>query len=132
MKSMEVVCGIAMKDGKVFMARRKAGKSLAGHREFPGGKVEAGEDHKTALKRELKEELGVQVEVGEFIASGHTKGEEVDINLHGYFIEWDAEPLTSSDHDQMGWMGNDDVAQLKIPEADLPILDSLSSRRHLA
>ncbi len=125
MKSVEVVCGIAMKDGKVFMARRKPGKSLAGFWEFPGGKVEPGEDHKTALARELKEELGVCVEVGDFIASGHTKGGE--INLHGYFIEWDAEPSASSDHDQMCWVGTDDVGRLKIPEADMPILDSLSS-----
>lgn len=125
MKSVEVVCGIAMKDGKVFMARRKPGKSLAGFWEFPGGKVEPGEDHKTALARELEEELGVCVEVGDFIATGHTKGEEVEINLHGYFIDWDAEPSASSDHDQMGWMGEEDVAQLNIPEADMPILYSL-------
>ena len=125
MKSVEVVCGIAMKDGKVFMARRKPGKSLAGFWEFPGGKVEPGEDHKTALARELEEELGVCVEVGDFIATGHTKGEEVEINLHGYFIDWDAEPSASSDHDQMGWMGEEDVAQLNIPEADMPILHSL-------
>lgn len=127
MKSVEVVCGIAMKDGKIFMARRKPGKSLAGFWEFPGGKVEPGEDHKTALARELKEELGVCVEVGDFIASGHTKGEELEINLHGYFIDWDAEPSASSDHDQMGWVGTDDVDRMKIPEADMPILDSLSS-----
>ena len=125
MKSVEVVCGIAMKDGKVFMARRKPGKSLAGFWEFPGGKVEPGEDHKTALARELKEELGVCVVVGDFIATGHTKGEEVEINLHGYFIDWDAEPSASLDHDQMGWMGEEDVAQWNIPEADMPILYSL-------
>lgn len=131
MRSLEVVCGIAMKDGKVFMARRKTGKSLAGFWEFPGGKVEAGEDHKTALARELKEELGVVVEVGDFIASGHTKGEELEINLHGYFIEWDAEPLASSDHDQMGWMGADDFCRLKIPEADMPILKTLLREIHV-
>ena len=125
MRSIEVVCGVVISHGKVFMARRKPCKSLAGFWEFPGGKVEPGEDHKTALVRELKEELGVCVEVGDFIATGHTKGEEVEINLHGYFIDWDAEPSASSDHDQMGWMGEKDVAQLNIPEADMPILYSL-------
>ena len=123
MKSVEVVCGIAMKDGKVFMARRKPGKSLAGFWEFPGGKVEPGEDHKTALARELEEELGVCVEVGDFIATGHTKGEEVEINLHGYFIDWDAEPSASSDHDQMEWFPADRLDSLPIPPADKPILE---------
>lgn len=126
MKSIEVVCGVAMNDGKVFMARRKSGKSLAGHWEFPGGKVEAGEDHRTALQRELKEELGVWVEVGSYIGSGHTKSQGTEINLHGYLIKWNTEPLISSDHDQMGWMGKDDIAQLKIPEADKPILQSIA------
>lgn len=125
MRSIEVVCGVAISHGKVFMARRKPGKSLAAHWEFPGGKVEAGEDHKTALKRELKEELGVEVEVGDFIGSGHTMGNAVEINLHGYLIEFVNEPSSSLDHDQMGWMGEEDVSLLKIPEADRPILHSL-------
>ena len=123
MKTIEVVCGVAVKGSQLFMARRKAGKSYAGHWEFPGGKVESGQDHKTALARELKEELGVNVKVGAFIATGKAYGQGFEINLHGYTIHWEVEPKASSDHDQMGWKGVHEFPSLSIPEADWPILN---------
>ena len=70
MKEIQVVCGVALKDDKVFLARRRPEKSYGGFWELPGGKVEPGETHESALARELSEELGIDVRVGEFIASG--------------------------------------------------------------
>ena len=74
MSPINVVCGIIQKEGKIFIARRKPHKSLGGYWEFPGGKVEPGEDPVTALTRELKEELDMT------IANAILFGE----NLHSY------------------------------------------------
>jgi 8-oxo-dGTP diphosphatase len=57
-----VACALVDGDGRVLLAERPAGRSMAGLWEFPGGKVEAGERPETTLIRELKEELGIVVE----------------------------------------------------------------------
>ena len=69
-----VTCAIIEKDSKTLIARRAADQKLAGKWEFPGGKIEQGETPEECLKRELEEEFGIQVEVGEFITSGKQWG----------------------------------------------------------
>ncbi len=64
-----VSCTIIEKEGKILIARRAEDQKLAGKWEFPGGKVEDGESPEERLKRELEEEFGIQVEVGEYITS---------------------------------------------------------------
>ncbi|HRK17251.1 MAG TPA: NUDIX domain-containing protein, partial [Prosthecobacter sp.] len=55
---VEVVCAVLRRGGRLLVARRPAGKRLAGCWEFPGGKIEPGETAEAALLRELREELG--------------------------------------------------------------------------
>src|SRR5579859_4098246 len=74
MKTVIVAAGIMIEHKRVLLTQRKAGGHLAGLWEFPGGKVEAGEDPREALRRELEEELGIVVQVGEI----------VDVTFHTY------------------------------------------------
>ena len=67
-KKIEVVAGVIFDGNKVLAAQRGYGK-YEGYWEFPGGKIEEGETHKQALARELKEELEVEVEVGEIMTT---------------------------------------------------------------
>jgi 8-oxo-dGTP diphosphatase len=60
-----VVAAVIVENGRVLLSQRRAGQHLAGSWEFPGGKVEPGEDPRAALARELVEELGVEADVGE-------------------------------------------------------------------
>lgn len=120
-----MVCGVAIKDGRVFLARRRPEKSYGGHWELPGGKVESGEAHEVALTRELAEELAVETQIGAFVATGVDQQLGLRIVLHGYLMEMASKPLASSDHDQMGWFSVDELASLPIPPADLPILEAL-------
>ena len=114
-----------MKDGKVFMARRKPGKSLAGFWEFQEERLNQEKITKQHWQESSKRSWSLR-RSSDFIATGHTKGEEVEINLHGYFIDWDAERQPLQTTIKWAGMGTDDVDRLKIPEADLPILDALS------
>ena len=61
--------GIAIKDGKVFVAHRIEGGALSGMWEFPGGKNRYGESEEDTLRREYLEELGIDIEVGELFTS---------------------------------------------------------------
>src|SRR5215471_12269213 len=69
-----VSAGVVIEHGRVLLTQRKAGTHLAGAWEFPGGKVEPGEDPRDALVRELAEELGIDV----------TSGEILDVTFHRY------------------------------------------------
>jgi 8-oxo-dGTP diphosphatase len=74
MRTVLVSAAIVIEDGRVLVTQRKTGTHLAGAWEFPGGKVEPGEDPRDALRRELREELGIDVRVGEI----------VDVTFHRY------------------------------------------------
>ena len=67
-KKIEVVAGVIFDENKVLATQRGYGK-YDGYWEFPGGKIEEGETHKQALARELKEELAIEVEVGEIMTT---------------------------------------------------------------
>ncbi len=76
-KPMVLVTAVALidSDGRILIAQRPPGKSLAGLWEFPGGKVDAGETPEGALVRELREELGIEVEeacLGPFTFASHS------------------------------------------------------------
>lgn len=79
------------------------------------------------MAREFSEELGIDVRVGEFIASGEDHNSDLIISLHGYQILMESEPRKSSDHDLMRWFSADEVKDLKVPPADVPILEAVFS-----
>jgi len=110
--SIRVVGGVAIRDGRVLMARRPAGRH-AGLWEFPGGKVEPGEDDPTALARELLEELAVPVVVRDLVARG-TDGRVV---LSCYRVDLLADPLPLY-HDRLAWIPLGDLPALPTPPAD--------------
>lgn len=61
--AVRVAAGVLIHEGKVLISKRRADDSFAGYWEFPGGKLEEGEDERACLKREMKEELGIEVSV---------------------------------------------------------------------
>lgn len=69
MKMIEVVAAIIERDGKILLAQRPAQSDQAGLWEFAGGKVEPDESQRQALVRELREELGIEATVGEYVTS---------------------------------------------------------------
>ena len=74
MSTILVAAAIIVERGRVLLTQRKRGAHLEGMWEFPGGKVEDGEDPKAALARELREEIGVDVDVGDI----------VEVTFHAY------------------------------------------------
>jgi mutator protein MutT len=69
LETIDVAAGLIFRQGRLLLARRRPGDHLGGLWEFPGGKREPGETFAECLRRELREELGVEVEVGEVIES---------------------------------------------------------------
>ncbi|MEO5494856.1 MAG: (deoxy)nucleoside triphosphate pyrophosphohydrolase [Sphingomonas sp.] len=117
-------------DGRVLMARRPAGKQHAGLWEFPGGKVEPGETPKTALVRELREELGVEIDPDTLvpIAFSESRGERHLVLLLYRCCSWRgaAQPLDAA---EIGWLATDELVSLEMPPADRPLAQALAVER---
>lgn len=128
---IEVVCGVIRdQEGRVLACRRAAGRHLGGLWEFPGGKVEDGEDPRCALARELSEELGIVVEVGEkFRAVVEWTDGVVRIRLSGFLCEISEGKPEPLEHDEIRWCDRAELPGLDWAEADLPILDELLGAR---
>jgi 8-oxo-dGTP diphosphatase len=121
---MTVVVAAIIQDehGNFLCAKRGDWKSLPGKWEFPGGKANAGEELAQAMVREIKEELSVDIEVvREFDRS--TTG---DIELVCFVCDLISEkPTTSTDHSELRWVSEKDLASLEWSEADLPAVKKI-------
>ncbi|AJT40610.1 (deoxy)nucleoside triphosphate pyrophosphohydrolase [Psychromicrobium lacuslunae] len=132
----KLIVGAAILDdlrhpSKLLVARRSAPASLAGLWEFPGGKVEPGEKPEQAVHRELAEELGVRVVLGDELAAADPAGWPLLGNavMRVWFTALqDGVPRPLEDHSELRWMPlTEGVALLELPwiPADLPIVAEL-------
>jgi 8-oxo-dGTP diphosphatase len=113
--------------GRVLIAKRPQGKSLAGLWEFPGGKVEPGEAPEAALIRELEEELGVKVLASALTPVSFVSHAYPDFHLLMplYAVkQWAGEPV-AREHDGLAWARPDDLHTYAMPPADAPLIAAL-------
>jgi len=123
---IDVVCGvIENSQGEFLVCLRPQGKHLAGLWEFPGGKVEAGENHAAALFRELREELCIEVEISQALSSVEWHYEKLTIHLHPYhcrLLNGKPKPI---EHEQLLWCTTENFESLPWAPADVPIYKEL-------
>lgn len=125
MNPVKVVCGIIFKDNRVLICRRKADKSLGGYWEFPGGKLEDGETEEECLKRELAEELGLEVTVEHHFMTNTHKYNTTIIELISFICTTSQTPIKLIDHDNIEWVPTDTLLTWHVAPADIPIAKKL-------
>ncbi|NHO31242.1 8-oxo-dGTP diphosphatase MutT [Acetobacter fallax] len=122
-----VAAALIDSDGRVLLARRPEGKSLAGLWEFPGGKIDAGETPETALIRELNEELGIDVTracLAPFTFVSHAY-EKFDLLMPLWLCRrWHGTPQ-GREGQALAWVRADDLEKYPMPPADLPLIPFL-------
>ena len=118
----DVTAAIIERDGNILIARRREGLPMAGKWEFPGGKVEEGEMPEECLRRELREEFGIEAEVGEFIAASEFDYGEIHIRLLAYHVYYRSGDFIPTDHSEVRWVPAAELANYDFSEADKPIV----------
>jgi 8-oxo-dGTP diphosphatase len=123
---LRVVAAVIIRDGCVLACRRNPDRSAGGLWEFPGGKVEPGESVEDALAREIREELGVEIEVGELIHRATTPTNTVRVDLSSYAARLtDAAPTSSTDHDALRWVRYQQLSALRWAAPDEAVVELL-------
>jgi 8-oxo-dGTP diphosphatase len=113
-------------DGSFMLARRPEGKAYAGYWEFPGGKVEAGERVSDALARELREELGIDVEVAYPWITRNYSYPHANVRLHFHrVVRWRGEPV-AHEGQSLAWQKRGTTTVSPMLPANAPILKALT------
>jgi 8-oxo-dGTP diphosphatase len=126
MRQQVVVAAVIERGGRILVSQRGPGAGQPGRWEFPGGKREPGEDDHAALARELREELGVELEVGPLIWTARAG----PLVLRFFRCPWLAglrpRPLGSV---QFRWVRREDLPALPFPPADAELVSALAEGR---
>ena len=126
-KSVRVVAGIIHREGRLLVCRRKTSGAFPLKWEFAGGKVEPGESHEKALKRELKEELGVEIQrATQIFSHRHVYPNTLEVELCFYRIDrYKGQPKNHAFH-EIRWVQWDQLGELEFLEGDFPLIQRIS------
>ncbi len=126
MKFIEVSAGLVFRDGRLLITQRPAGGHLAGLWEFPGGKREPGESFEDCLRRELREELAIEVDVHELVESIDHDYPEKSVHLRFFRCAWKAHEPQALGCAAFQWVTAVELPRHAFPPADEKLLARLA------
>src|SRR6059036_1716686 len=126
---IEVAAGVVFRQGQVLITQRRPGGHLGGLWEFPGGKRESGETFEECLQRELREELGIEVEVGERVESLTHRYEERTVQLEFFLCHLRQHEPRAIGCPAFAWVSREELAGYAFPAADARLIGRLRAER---
>jgi 8-oxo-dGTP diphosphatase len=124
MKTVEVVAAL-IKDNNKILATRKSYGEFKDMWEFPGGKIEKGETRKEALRREIKEELEVDILIDEFLTTVEYDYLEFHLIMHCYICSIMKGKMHFNDHNAFMWIDETNINELKWLPADILVISKI-------
>ncbi len=127
MKSIEVVAAIILYKSKILCVQRGENKFdyISNKYEFPGGKIEPGESHKDTIKREILEELKMQIDVQEEFLTVRHQYPDFIITMYSFICKCVNPKLTLTEHIDFKWLKTNELEKLDWAAADIPIMEKL-------
>jgi mutator protein MutT len=125
MKAIEVSAALIFRGAKLLITQRHAKAHLGGRWEFPGGKREAGESFEQCLVREIREELGVEIAVGELFEEISHAYPEKSVHLKFFLCKLIADEPQPLDCAAVKWIEKDGLDAHEFPAADARLLEKL-------
>jgi 8-oxo-dGTP diphosphatase len=129
-KQIRVVGAVIFDGGLVLCAQRGPAEALAGLWEFPGGKIEAGESPEAALTREIAEELGCGIRVGDEVTTTTYPYDFGDVTLTTYYCELVSGVPTPTEHSALLWLRPDELDSVEWAPADIPAVSQIGGDEH--
>ena len=123
MQHIHVTCALIEKDGKVLSTQRSGTMSLPLKWEFPGGKIHDGELPEDCLKRELHEELGIEVAVGKPLTPVTHQYSTFIVTLYPFICRITAGDMKLHEHEAFTWLPPEKLHELDWAEADIPLIE---------
>lgn len=127
---IQVVAALIRKDNKILICRRPANKARALLWEFAGGKIEAGESPQTALIRECKEELSVDITVSDLFCELTYEYPDITIHLSVYNAEIINGVPILNEHVDMRWVTKQELEGFTFCPADIPVIEMLKNQKN--
>ena len=121
----DVTAAILIRENKILIARRKLTDNQGGKWEFPGGKIRGNETPRECLRREMKEEFGINVSVGEFFAESTYRYDHGTIKLLAYRTEWVDGLFYLNAHADCRWVSPSQLDDFDFAAADIPLVKKL-------
>ena len=122
---IDVSCAIILSENKVLATQRSQKMDLPLQWEFPGGKVESNETPEAALKREIKEELSLDILISSALSSVIHPYNDKTIRLIPFICSIKSGQLTLNEHKDYRWLNKNKLKSLNWAEADIPIVEEL-------
>ena len=126
MKQIEVVAAIIQREGAYFATQRGYGE-FEGMWEFPGGKIEPGESREVALKREIQEELGIDITIDKFLCTTDYDYPSFHLTMHCYLCSVESVEIELREHKSARWLTVDMLDSVEWLPADLEVVELLKS-----
>ena len=124
-KPVEVAAGLVFRKGKLLITKRQKGSHLAGLWEFPGGKRESGETVEECLRRELREELGIQVAVGQALETVTHRYPEKTVQITFFTCRLTKGEPSAIECADLVWSKRESLAKFDFPPADQQLISRL-------
>jgi len=129
MKKIEVVAAIIYKDGAYFTTQRGYGE-FEDLWEFPGGKIEPGESRELALKREIQEELGIDITIDKFLCTTEYDYPSFHLIMHCYLCNVKSGEIELREHKSARWLTTELLDSVEWLPADKEVVEVLKQTKH--
>jgi 8-oxo-dGTP diphosphatase len=120
-----VTAALIQHDERILIAQRGRDKRFARQWEFPGGKVRPDESPEDCLRREIKEELNLEIRVDQYCCTIHHRYPDFDIELITFWCSIMAGELRLAEHEQVRWITLPEASQYDFVEADLKVIAAI-------
>lgn len=125
---IHVTCAIIVNNNKILICQRSAAMKLPLKWEFPGGKIEEGESKEDCLRREIQEELGIDIGIGEALTPVENHYSTFSICLYPFVCIMESGMVQPTEHAQAIWVDAIELSNYDWAEADVPVVKEYLNR----